>query len=40
MASGLFLDGADDCKDGRDKSYYAPDSSHIALIAKKDVIDG
>jgi hypothetical protein len=40
MASGFFLVGSDDCKDGRDKSYFTSDSSHITLIAKKDVIDG
>ena len=40
MASGIFLVGSCDCKDGRDKSHFTPDSKHITLIAKKDVIDG
>ena len=40
MASGIVLDGACDCKDGRVKSSFASYSKHIALIAKKDVIDG
>ena len=40
MASGLFLVGSGDCKDGRDKSNFTPDSRHIPLIAKKDSIDG
>ena len=40
MASGFFLVGSGDCKDGRDKSKFASDSSHIKVIAKKDVIDG
>jgi hypothetical protein len=40
MASGFFLVGSDDCKDGRVKSNFTPDSSHITMIAKKDVIDG
>jgi hypothetical protein len=39
MASGFFLVGPGDCKDGRDKSNFTPDSSHITVIAKKDVID-
>ena len=39
MASGFFLVGSGDCKDGRDKSNFAPDSGHITLIAKKDSID-
>lgn len=39
MASGFFLVGSGDCKDGRDKSYFTSDSKHITLIAKKDVID-
>lgn len=39
MASGFFLVGSGDCKDGRDKSNFTPDSSHITMIAKKDVID-
>jgi len=40
MASGFFLVGSGDCKDGRDKSHFTPDSRYITLIAKKDVIDG
>jgi len=39
MASGFFLVGSGDCKDGRDKSDFTPDSSHITMIAKKDMID-
>jgi len=39
MASGLFLVGSGDCKDGRDKSNFTSYSKHITLIAKKDVID-
>jgi len=39
MASGFFLVGSGDCKDGRDKSNFALDSKYIELIAKKDVID-
>jgi len=39
MASGFFLVGSGDCKDGRDKSNFTSDSKHITLIAKKDVID-
>ena len=39
MASGFFLVGSGDCKDGRDKSYFTPDSKYITLIAKKDLID-
>jgi hypothetical protein len=39
MASGFFLVGSGDCKDGRDKSNFTPDSSHITMIAKKDMID-
>ena len=40
MASGSFLVGSGDCKDGRDKSNFTSYSKHITLIAKKDVIDG
>jgi len=40
MASGFYLVGSDDCKDGHVKSNFASDSRQINVIAKKDMIDG